>query len=97
MDYGLLHQQGIAHSIEAYEHGRLVGGLYGLSIGKAFFGESMFHKETEASKACMAKLVGIAIHHGLHFIDCRYPIHFCIALEPGKCRGYLSLGACESI
>ena len=68
--------EGIAHSIEAYEHGRLVGGLYGLSIGRAFFGESMFHKETEASKACMAKLVGIAIHHGLHFIDCQVPNPF---------------------
>lgn len=76
MDYGLLHQQGIAHSIEAYEHGRLVGGLYGLAIGKAFFGESMFHKVTEASKACMAKLVDIAIRHGLHFIDCQVPNPF---------------------
>ena len=75
-DYGLLHQQGIAHSIEAYVGDKLVGGLYGLCLGKAFFGESMFHTVPEASKVCMAKLVDIAKAEGFHFIDCQVPNPF---------------------
>lgn len=76
IDYGTLHQQGIAHSIEAYQEGKMVGGLYGLCIGKAFFGESMFHTSSEASKVCMAKLVEISKDTGLHFIDCQVPNPF---------------------
>ncbi len=75
-EYGQLHQKGIAHSIEAYQEGKLVGGLYGLAIGKVFFGESMFHRKPEASKACMAKLVEIARIGGLNFIDCQVPSPF---------------------
>tara|TARA_B100002019_G_scaffold2930_1_gene2376 strand:- start:4202 stop:4903 length:702 start_codon:yes stop_codon:yes gene_type:complete len=75
-DYGKLHRQGIAHSIEAYQEDKLVGGLYGLCLGKAFFGESMFHKVSEASKVCMAKLVEIAEQEGFHFIDCQVPNSF---------------------
>ena len=76
VDYGKLHQQGYAHSIEAYQDGHLVGGLYGLAMGHAFFGESMFHRVPEASKACMFKLVEIAQSVGLHFIDCQVPNPF---------------------
>ena len=76
IDYGLLHQQGIAHSIEAYLDGELAGGLYGLALGNAFFGESMFHLSPEASKVCMAKLVEIAQWAGLSFIDCQVPNPF---------------------
>ena len=75
-EYGILHHQGIAHSIEAYLEDKLVGGLYGLCLGKAFFGESMFHQGSEASKVCMAKLVEIATQEGFHFIDCQVPNSF---------------------
>lgn len=55
--YGLLHRHGFAHSVEAWRDGRLVGGLYGVSIGAAFMGESMFTREPDASKVCLAALV----------------------------------------
>jgi leucyl/phenylalanyl-tRNA--protein transferase len=48
---------GHAHSVEAWQDGRLVGGLYGVSLGRVFFGESMFSKETDASKICLVHLV----------------------------------------
>ena len=76
MDYGTLHQQGYAHSIEAFQDGLLVGGLYGLAMGHAFFGESMFHQVPEASKVCIFKLVEIAQSFGLDFIDCQVPNPF---------------------
>jgi len=55
--YGRLHQLGFAHSVEAWQGGKLVGGLYGVSIGAAFFGESMFHRATDASKVALVYLV----------------------------------------
>jgi leucyl/phenylalanyl-tRNA--protein transferase len=55
--YMALHRLGIAHSVEAWRDGRLAGGLYGVSLGGAFFGESMFHRETDASKAALVALV----------------------------------------
>jgi leucyl/phenylalanyl-tRNA---protein transferase len=55
--YTLLHRHGFAHSVEAWRDGRLVGGLYGVSIGGAFMGESMFSRESDASKVCLARLV----------------------------------------
>ena len=76
VDYGKLHDQGVAHSIEAYQQKELVGGLYGLTVGKVFFGESMFHYQPEASKVCMAKLVEFSIHAGFQFIDCQVPNPF---------------------
>lgn len=54
--YIKLHKEGIAHSVEAYNDNRLVGGLYGISIGRVFFGESMFHTERDASKIALYKL-----------------------------------------
>jgi leucyl/phenylalanyl-tRNA--protein transferase len=71
VDYTRLHHQGITHSVEAYWGDELVGGLYGLAIGRAFFGESMFHRMPEASKVCMYQLVEIAQIHGIDFIDCQ--------------------------
>ena len=70
-DYCKLNQLGIAHSIEAYQEDKLVGGLYGLSLGQSFFGESMFYHSPEASKVCLAKLVSIGLEHDFHFIDCQ--------------------------
>ncbi|MBJ6988951.1 leucyl/phenylalanyl-tRNA--protein transferase [Devosia sp. MC521] len=55
--YGELFERGIAHTVEVWDGEQLVGGLYGLAIGGAFFGESMFHRQTDASKAAMAHLV----------------------------------------
>ncbi|MFO1408633.1 MAG: leucyl/phenylalanyl-tRNA--protein transferase [Steroidobacteraceae bacterium] len=67
-----LHQQGYAHSVEAWRDGRLVGGLYGVAIGRAFFGESMFSLERDASKVALARLVGDALGaRPLDFIDCQ--------------------------
>ncbi|OQP85535.1 leucyl/phenylalanyl-tRNA--protein transferase [Rhizobium rhizosphaerae] len=55
--YGTLHRRGQAHSVEAWEGEELVGGLYGVSLGAAFFGESMVSRRTNASKICLAHLV----------------------------------------
>jgi leucyl/phenylalanyl-tRNA---protein transferase len=55
--YQALHAAGEAHSVECWRAGRLVGGLYGVALGGAFFGESMFHLETDASKVALAALV----------------------------------------
>jgi leucyl/phenylalanyl-tRNA--protein transferase len=57
--YGALHRRGHAHSIEAWEAGELVGGLYGVSLGGAFFGESMFSRKTDASKIALTYLVAL--------------------------------------
>lgn len=64
-----LHRKGYAHSIETYYNDQLVGGLYGVSIGKAFFGESMFHTMTDASKIALYYLVEKAKESGFLFID----------------------------
>ena len=55
--YSELHRLGYAHSMETWQNGRLAGGLYGVAIGGAFFGESMFHEVTDASKVALAALV----------------------------------------
>ncbi len=70
--YTALHQVGLAHSVEAYQNGALVGGLYGLSLGGAFMGESMFHHVTDASKVCLVYLVERLVEHGFVLLDCQY-------------------------
>jgi leucyl/phenylalanyl-tRNA---protein transferase len=55
--YRKLHERGDCHSVEVYEDGELVGGLYGVSLGRAFFGESMFHRARDASKVALVHLV----------------------------------------
>lgn len=69
--YCEMHRLGWAHSFETYEGDKLVGGLYGLSLGKAFFGESMFHKASNASRLAFAGLVRFSVQHGFRFIDCQ--------------------------
>jgi len=64
-----LHGLGFAHSVETWWGEELVGGLYGVSLGKAFFGESMFHRRTDASKVALAVLVETLQSWGFHFID----------------------------
>jgi leucyl/phenylalanyl-tRNA--protein transferase len=71
--YEVLHSMGIAHSIESYKDGELVGGLYGLSIGKVFCGESMFANENDASKSAYTVLVKHLKKWGYDFIDCQVP------------------------
>lgn len=69
--YGALHLRGLAHSVETRVDGRLVGGLYGVSIGRMFFGESMFANVPDASKVALAALVRILQSEGVPVIDCQ--------------------------
>lgn len=70
--YAALHAGGHAHSIEAWEDGRLAGGLYGVRIGAAFFGESMFSRATDASKIALAHLVARLRAGGFALLDCQF-------------------------
>jgi leucyl/phenylalanyl-tRNA--protein transferase len=67
--YIYLHQLGIAHSVESWFGGELVGGVYGVSLGRCFFGESMFSKESDASKIALAVLVQQLKEWEFHLID----------------------------
>jgi leucyl/phenylalanyl-tRNA---protein transferase len=67
--YTRLHQLGHAHSVECRRDGQLVGGLYGVSLGGAFFGESMFHRERDASKVALVHLVQRLIDRGYELLD----------------------------
>jgi leucyl/phenylalanyl-tRNA--protein transferase len=69
--YTRLHEEGFAHSVEVYFEGKLVGGLYGLSMGKAFFGESMFSLVSDASKIAFKALSDVLGTRGYDFIDCQ--------------------------
>jgi leucyl/phenylalanyl-tRNA--protein transferase len=71
--YGKLHELGYAHSFETYLDEKLVGGLYGVSLGGAFFGESMFHLETDASKVALFHLAQKCWESGFDFIDSQVP------------------------
>jgi leucyl/phenylalanyl-tRNA---protein transferase len=70
--YGDLHARGFAHSVEAYQDGALAGGLYGVAIGGAFMGESVFHYATDASKVCFAHLVGRLRERGFSVLDTQF-------------------------
>jgi leucyl/phenylalanyl-tRNA--protein transferase len=67
--YARLHKLGYAHSVESWFDGELAGGLYGVSLGKVFFGESMFHRRADASKVALAALVERLKSWNFHFID----------------------------
>ena len=82
--YGEMHRAGHAHSVETWMHGRLVGGLYCIALGKSVFGESMFSRVSEASKVALAALVCFCSHHGIQQIDCQQ-----------NTAHLASLGACE--
>ena len=70
--YGELFALGYAHSVEAYKNGALVGGLYGVSLGAAFFGESMFHRARDASKVALAHLVARLRRGGFRLLDAQF-------------------------
>jgi leucyl/phenylalanyl-tRNA--protein transferase len=70
--YGALHKLGHAHSVEAWEGDALVGGLYGVLLGSAFFGESMFSRRTNASKICLVHLVERLKIRGFSLLDTQF-------------------------
>ncbi|HSL21744.1 MAG TPA: leucyl/phenylalanyl-tRNA--protein transferase [Vicinamibacterales bacterium] len=70
--YTALHKRGLAHSVEAWEEGRLAGGLYGVSLMGAFFGESMFHTVPDASKIALAALVDRLRARGFLLLDVQW-------------------------
>lgn len=69
--YGELHRLGVAHSIEVWMEGELAGGLYGIALGRVFFGESMFSRRTDASKLALACLARQLDAWGYALIDCQ--------------------------
>jgi leucyl/phenylalanyl-tRNA--protein transferase len=78
--YCRLHESGFAHSVEVWQEGALVGGLYGVSLGKCFFGESMFARVSNASKVAFAELVNFLKSHAFHMIDCQVTTRHLISL-----------------
>lgn len=71
--YVKLHQMGYAHSVEVYWEDKLVGGLYGIALGRVFHGESMFHLKTDASKVGFVTLMRRLISCNFSLIDCQVP------------------------
>jgi leucyl/phenylalanyl-tRNA--protein transferase len=69
--YGRMHELGYAHSIECWQHGTLVGGLYGIALGRVFYGESMFARATDASKVALVHLARLLAAHHFALIDCQ--------------------------
>jgi leucyl/phenylalanyl-tRNA---protein transferase len=70
--YTALFERGHCHTVEAWREGQLVGGLYGVTLGKAFFGESMFSRETDASKVCLVHLIEHLIARGFTLLDTQF-------------------------
>ena len=69
--YAALHRAGYAHSVETWKDGELVGGLYGVALGRMFYGESMFSRATDASKVALVALVGELRGRGFPLVDCQ--------------------------
>lgn len=69
--YSELHDRGYAHSVESWRDGQLVGGLYGLALGRVFFGESMFAREPDASKVALVHLAARLRRNGVPIVDCQ--------------------------
>lgn len=91
--YTCLHRLGLAHSFETFRDGRLVGGLYGVSVGPMFCGESMFHLERDASKVAFVRLVDFCRAHGFKFIDAQQETAHLASLgaRPMSRKDYLAL------
>jgi leucyl/phenylalanyl-tRNA--protein transferase len=70
--YCAMHRAGLAHSVETWQDDRLVGGLYGVALGGAFFGESMFHRVTDASKVALVGLVDRVRARGYRLLDVQW-------------------------
>jgi len=78
--YIRLHEEGYAHSVEVYKEGKLAGGLYGLAMGKVFFGESMFSLVSDASKVAFKALSDVLGAKGYDFIDCQMETEHMVGL-----------------
>lgn len=78
--YVQLHQMGLAHSFETYYEGELVGGLYGVALGKLFCGESMFHSMSDASKVAFYRLHEYLLAHDFKLIDCQQETKHLVSL-----------------
>ncbi len=78
--YTALHGMGWAHSVETWEDGRLVGGLYGIAVGGAFFGESMFHRSVDASKVALVRLMDVMRHGGGTLVDVQWATDHLVSL-----------------
>ena len=94
--YIRLHDEGFAHSVEVYKEGKLVGGLYGIALGKAFFGESMFSLVTDASKVAFKALSDVLGSRGYDFIDCQMKTDHMISLGAEVLERDLFLDALET-
>ncbi len=78
--YCRLHEKGFAHSVESWEGGRLAGGLYGVALGRVFYGESMFARRSDASKVAFVKLVQRLAQWKFRMIDCQVTTRHLISL-----------------
>jgi len=78
--YTELHQEGYAHSVESWLNGELVGGLYGISLGQCFFGESMFNTVSDSSKAALVALADFSVQVGIKIIDCQMTTQHLLSL-----------------
>lgn len=78
--YRTLHDLGYAHSVEAWSDGELVGGLYGVALGKFFFGESMFHRRPNASKVILVQLARYLAQNEFVLLDCQVPNRHLISM-----------------
>ena len=78
--YTELHREGYAHSVESWLNGELVGGLYGISLGQCFFGESMFSTFSDSSKAALVALAGFSKQVGIKIIDCQMTTQHLLSL-----------------
>lgn len=82
--YIRLHQMGLAHSVETWVGDKLVGGLYGVALGRAFYGESMFSRVTDASKIALAHLARFLEHGGFAVIDCQMTTDHLLSMGAGE-------------
>src|SRR5918998_5829131 len=87
--YVRLHEVGKAHSVEAYHEGELAGGLYGVTLGGAFMGESMFARGRDASKVCLVHLVGRLRERGYELLDCQIQNDHLASLGAREIPGWL--------
>lgn len=78
--YVALHNRGFAHSVEVWQDGRLVGGLYGVALGAAFFGESMFADRRDASKVALVRAVRWLAGRGIALVDCQVRTEHLVSL-----------------
>ena len=93
--YTRLHEEGFAHSVEVHKDGKLVGGLYGVAFGKAFFGESKFSLVTDASKVAFKALSDVLGSRGYDFIDCQMKTDHMIGLGAEEVERDLFLDSLE--